>query len=157
MKILVFSDSHNCYQPMVDAATLHSDAAACFFLGDGVNDADALQAVFPKLPIYKVQGNCDFGSFDPMEGLVPIGGCLIFYTHGHTYSVKYNIGGLCQAAIRSGANIALYGHTHASTHDVYENIHLFNPGSISQSRSGSSSYGVIHIENATPRFEICFI
>lgn len=157
MKILVFSDSHNRCQPMLDAASLHSDAAACFFLGDGADDADALQAVFPKLPLYRVQGNCDFGSLDPVEGLAPMGGCLLFYTHGHIYSVKYNTGGLLHAAQRCGASIALYGHTHVAKHEVYDNVHLFNPGSISDSRAGGSSYGIITIEDGIPEFEICYV
>ena len=40
-----------------------------------------------------------------------------------------------------GAQAALYGHTHNPHHDYYDEMHIFNPGSIREGR-----YGVIDIE-----------
>lgn len=155
MKILVLSDSHNHYERVREAVLLHPDAKACFFLGDGASDAEALSVEFPRLPLYIVHGNCDMGSFQPAEGIVPMDGNLIFYTHGHLYQAKLGLGGLCQAAIRSGANIVLYGHTHMPRHDFFQDIHFFNPGSLAMPRTGKPSYGILTFQNGEPEFQIC--
>ncbi len=143
MKLLVFSDSHNDITSMPPAAARHADAAACFFLGDGTRGADVLAERFPTMPLYRVRGNCDFGSFDPDEGLVPCAGHLIFYTHGNLHGAKSGTSGLLRAAKSRDADIVLFGHTHRAFYEKYNGVHLFNPGSISMPRGGPASYGLI--------------
>ena len=50
-------------------------------------------------------------------------------THGHRYSVKYQLDSLLNAAYFQQANLVLFGHTHRALHTVVEGIHLVNPGS----------------------------
>lgn len=154
MKLLVFSDTHNRPQHMLDAVAEEQNADACFFLGDGANDPAALAEAYPQLPLYAVQGNCDPGSFEPYDGLAPFGGVLFFYTHGHTFSVKEGLDLLWWTARRRKADAALFGHTHIPYYEYRNGIHLFNPGSIALPRFGSPTYGRIIIENKTPHFEI---
>lgn len=151
MEILVFSDSHGRLDRMREVvqrvwAVRPSDAI--IFLGDGLRDAERLESELPKIPFYKVRGNCDaFFAFDnvesPTERLIELGGKRIFITHGHMLSAKCGCGRLITEAERLGADIVMFGHTHEPIseyimRDGSENpdgkkskgIYLFNPGSI---------------------------
>lgn len=149
MKILVFSDSHGNTRGLLTAAARHRDADAAFFLGDGMRDADELADEFPRLPLYRVRGNCDFASFDPVDGLAPLGGFVFYYTHGNYYYVKAGCTELAEAARARGADVALFGHTHEPLCETLNGVTLFNPGSAGYLRG---SYGVITIENKTLHF-----
>lgn len=154
MNVLVFSDTHGHSSCMLDVVAREKDVTAIFFLGDGVRDTFALEEAYPKIPLYRVCGNCDFSSLEPELGLAPIGNHLVFYTHGHLYDVKYSTDALVQAAKSRGASIALYGHTHKAHLQQKEGIHLLNPGSLTQPRGNGPTYGRISIANGSPSFEI---
>lgn len=154
MKLLVFSDSHHHTHRMAEAIEQHSDASACFFLGDGLHDIQEMETRFPGIPFYIAQGNCDFAAYEPLYGLAPFGGLLFLYTHGHSFGVKHSTDQLFLAAKEFGANAALFGHTHVPFYECHDGVHLFNPGSISMPRAGSPSYGVITIKDGVPEFEV---
>ena len=156
-KIIVASDVHGRLRDLRWILLHERDADALFFLGDGLYDLDQALATCEKVgrkphyPIYRVRGNCDVGYPDPLEGLVPLGGLLIFYTHGHMYSVKSSYDILAETAEARGADIALFGHTHAHAlvNAGFSDLPiLFNPGSV---RDGAS-YGIIEIEEGKPKF-----
>ena len=81
------------------------------------------------------------------ELILQFEGHKLLLTHGHHYHVKSGYGALLARAVRAGADIVLFGHTHlpisetvssgseicgvAITHPIY----LFNPGSIGQGGS----------------------
>ena len=88
MKILVLSDSHGnvdnmarCVEMVAPRHILH--------LGDCIRDAEALQDLFPHIPMTAVPGNCDWGRTEPGEVLCELGGKRILMMHGHTRSVKH--------------------------------------------------------------------
>lgn len=150
--ILVVSDTHGRLTRL-RWILRHEQADALFFLGDGLYDLD--QAILqnrmqPPYPIYRVRGNCDFGAQDPAEGLVPFGGVLFFYTHGHHYGVKSGFEQLQEAAGARGADVALFGHTHYKTlrAATLTTPALFNPGSLRD----LGSYGVITITDGRCAF-----
>lgn len=149
MKLLILSDSHGFGRAVLRAVDDHPDAAAVFFLGDGVRDAEELQQLRAQLPVYAVRGNCDFASYAPSQGLVPMGGHLIFYTHGHLYGVKTGLGALARQALDAGADIALFGHTHRPCCQAAGGVHLFNPGALSGT---SPMYGVVTLGQGQPAF-----
>lgn len=155
MKLLVFADSHGRPEHMLEAASTHAEISdACFYLGDGIRDAEIMQKQFPGMPVYMVQGNCDYGAFEPLEGIVPIDGLLFFYTHGHAFQVKNSLDSLWWRAKRKTADVALYGHTHQPHYELRDGVHIFCPGSISMPRFGPSTYGIITVEDKTPKFTI---
>ena len=154
MKLLVFSDTHGHFEPMLRATRAEEGVDAVFFLGDGMGDAEALEAEMPGVPVYSVVGNCDYAATGPGEGLVPMGGLLVYYAHGHSYAVKGGVGVLLREAKRREADIALYGHTHAPHYEEAQGVHLFNPGSAALPRGGPATYGVITIADGTPQFEV---
>ena len=153
-RLLVVSDVHGRL-PALRWLLRNETADAMFFLGDGLHDLDGAVNLLPAplpYPVYRVRGNCDVGFPDPNEGLVPFGGALFFYTHGHLYGVKSEYDRLAEAAQNRGADVALFGHTHHRTL-VYDGIPgvptLFNPGSLRD----EGCYGVITVENGVCHFE----
>lgn len=149
-RILVVSDVHSDV-PSLRRILRSEQADAMFFLGDGLRDLDsAIEQEnrqghpAPRWPVYRVRGNCDIGAPDPLEGLAPFGGILFFYTHGHAYGVKMGTGRLAEAAAARGADVALYGHTHAEDLEKPQagRPAVFNPGALLR-----GSYGVITVKN----------
>ena len=114
------------------------------FLGDGLRQVDP--SVFGGLPMFCVRGNCDmlapqWGEV-PEEQILHFEGHTLFLTHGAAYGVKSGQGLLESAAVKKGADIVLFGHTHEpylhtvpAGERVWETtlsrpLTLFNPGSI---------------------------
>ncbi|MBE6713804.1 MAG: metallophosphoesterase [Ruminococcaceae bacterium] len=148
MKILVFSDSHGAYHKMKKAADLHPDSDMIIFLGDGLYDADTLFEEKKTIACVGVKGNCDlvsaYGANTYLdEQTVDIGQTRIFCTHGHKYHAKSTLMNLLYRAQEKEAQLCLYGHTHIALESVFDEVRLFNPGSV---RNGE--YGIIYIENA---------
>ena len=87
MKILVVSDSHGNKKGIEKIfQTLQFDYF--LFLGDGLKD---LGDYIYLDNVFAVAGNCDYFSSEPIERVFNANGVLIFYTHGHKYSVKSSL------------------------------------------------------------------
>ncbi len=145
MRIIVISDSHKRSDIVEKIIYAQPEAKAVFFLGDCAGDIEDLQYIFPNMRFFILSGNCDYFSTFPSTDMVTFGGKKIFYTHGHTLSVKYGIENLLKTARQNGCDIALYGHTHISDILYEDGIYLVNPGSCSRARGGRPSYAVIDI------------
>ena len=81
-----------------------------------------------------------FGEEIPFYQLINVGGYKVLITHGHLFSVKHTRVEICQEASRLGADIVLFGHTHAPSleyiekgtiYGVERDLTLFNPGALS--------------------------
>lgn len=146
MKILVMSDTHGRRDLVQKCIGQHPDAEAVLFLGDVLSDIRGMEKIFPEKQFYSVKGNCDFGSDVPAQMLVTLQGTEILLTHGHAHGVNYGLDGLIGCARRTGAKIALYGHTHVPYNSYHEGIYVLNPGSLAFPRNFSKqSYGLIEI------------
>lgn len=132
MKILVLSDSHSalrfmnrCVEKLKPDAIIH--------LGDYYDDAEALAERYPHIPLHQVAGNCDKyrAPFHARQMLCyPVGGVMLYMTHGHNHHVKQGIGELLADARRNGAVAVLYGHTHIpDCHREKDGLWVLNPGS----------------------------
>ena len=146
MKICVFSDSHG-YAGNMTAAIGLERPDACFFLGDGERDLAEVEELFPDLSIHAVRGNCDFFSERSSAVCLTLDGVRIFATHGHLYDVKYDprLEMLTSKAVEMGADIALFGHTHAQHISVSRGVTLLNPGQAG--RGWYPCYAVITTDN----------
>ncbi len=131
MRILVLSDSHaalsfmrRCVEKIKPQVVIH--------LGDFYEDGQALCEDYSHIPFHAVAGNCDRYRcpLNAKEMLCyPVGGVMLFMTHGHNYRVKAGIGALTAEARRLGAQAALYGHTHiADCHQEEDGLWVLNPG-----------------------------
>lgn len=143
MRIAVFSDSHgrihNCLRAMEVAGTIDH----IIHLGDTSKDAEDLGIVYPDIPITYICGNSDLGAVGAFEKMIELGGKKIFICHGHTRSVKQGLRELAHYA--KSADLVLFGHTHEAFDGTEDDVHLFNPGSISLPASGAPSFGIVTI------------
>lgn len=135
---------------MLRAMRLNPDVRHVLFLGDGLADVARLFRRFPDLHIRAVRGNMDPLSPDTPaedEDLFTVFGVTVLLMHGHRFGVK---GGLAAAeghALRRGANVLLFGHTHTplSHYDGETGLYSFNPGSIGRAYVGEPSFGLLDI------------
>lgn len=142
-KVLILSDSHGSARTLRTILMKEKDADMIIYLGDGENDLRVAGELLPRTPVYAVRGNCDMGSYLPLDGLIAVEGLLIYYTHGHIYNVKCTLEDLAQAARDRGADLALFGHTHRPILKNMDDLVLFNPGSAGRSYSGRDCYGIL--------------
>lgn len=129
MKILVMSDSHGREDNMLRAVE-KSAPGLMIHLGDCVRDTGCLERAYPSIPLWRVRGNCDFGSQMPESGLEEVDGVRIFFAHGHRHNVKLNMDSFCNSVCFSGAQLGLYGHTHTARWNQLGGMEILNPGSI---------------------------
>ncbi len=146
MRIVIISDSHKRSKVIEKILDSQPDARHVFFLGDLTSDIEDLEYIYTDKTFHIVSGNCDYFSNYPSSGVVTVSGIKIFYTHGHTFSVKYGTERLKETAKQNGCQIALYGHTHISNILYEDGIYIVNPGSCSSGRDFHESYAVIDIE-----------
>lgn len=141
MKILVFSDSHGVKSPMRETVRRETPDLL-IHLGDLVSDGTALRESFPALPFLQVPGNCDAGrSGLPLQRLEELEGHRVLLSHGHLWQVKLGPGAARSEALRQGAEILLYGHTHIPLCEFDGGLWVLNPGSMLY-----GNYGVIMLE-----------
>jgi len=145
LRILVLSDSHRNSFALKRAIDSQRSAEIVIFLGDGINDFEALKSHYPEKMFLAVKGNCDFGAKGEEKGIFTVEGVKIFYTHGHIYNVKYGLYNAVMAAREAKAKILLYGHTHIPLTDYEDGLYIMNPGSVGSPRDGRATYGIIDI------------
>ena len=148
MRILVLSDAHGRRGPIERVLSAHPEARAAVFLGDGLSEFLEAAALYPSLSYYSVGGNCDYFYAGNPAKIIELGGKRVFFTHGHLHGVKSGTRRLADSARQNGADIALYGHTHAAFSGYEGGLYLFNPGSVSRPRAGPPSYGMLDITPA---------
>ena len=152
MKWMIASDLHGSYYyaQQLQQAFEREQADRLLFLGDLLyhgprNDLPRdyapkkviplLNSLAPKLLC--VRGNCDaYSRSDAEENLLfNADGVRIFMTHGHRYNVKLGYESLANAAHFSGAQLALFGHTHEALETYDDGLYILNPGSCSGFRA----------------------
>ena len=163
MNVLIFSDSHGRAKNIEEVLARQTERAeAVIFLGDGLRDLDRIDTGDSEL--YCVRGNCDTFSpfYDEEEQVVFLGGLKIFIAHGHRYLVKSGCSAIAEKALRIGADIVMFGHTHTPLllrvekgqkigDTVAEKpLYIFNPGSIAEGNFGTLTVrsGNILLNNA---------
>jgi phosphodiesterase family protein len=135
VRIGIVSDSHGNTDVFEDMLAVPGAAEAELWLhaGDFAPDADVLEEMSGRR-VARVLGNCDFfvdGVHD--ETVVEVAGHRIFLTHGHLFNVRFDTAMLAAAARETGADIAVYGHTHIALEE-YGDVTVLNPGSIARPR-----------------------
>ena len=148
MRIVVFSDSHNNFAVLHKIIKAQPSAELFIHLGDGEAEFDDLCSQYPNKPLLAVRGNCDWVSFKNTEELLTCNGKRVFFTHGHLFNVKVGLESLKNYARGLGADIAMFGHTHAALTAYEDGLYLFNPGSVSLPKDGRPSYGILDITEA---------
>lgn len=145
MRVLVFSDTHRRISSCIKVIETIEKVDYIIHLGDNVQDALDIKAVFPKIPIGYVPGNNDFSFKGKKEKIITIENKKIFLTHGHMYRVKYEYQTIIERAQLLKVDILLFGHTHEAYLKRERDLYILNPGSISLPNYQKPSYGVIEI------------
>ena len=147
-KLLIMSDSHRNISRMLYAAE-KTKPDAIIHLGDHITDASELSRLYSDAIYYMVKGNCDPGA-GKNEMLLEFGGVNVYVTHGHIFSVKRGLDALIGEALRKGASLAVYGHTHKPQIVQTPGLWLMNPGQMERHDSNRpASYGIVTIENGS--------
>ncbi|HOO74621.1 MAG: phosphodiesterase [Thermotogae bacterium] len=163
MKIVVISDIHGSEYWLSKALKQIKDADRYIFLGDflyhgprniipeGYNPLKTSDIIKNTENKSFVCGNCDapvdnflMGFSEPVYYSVETyGDFKLFITHGWDPDIKDSL----KMAHKNKSDIILYGHTHISGIENYENTVLFNPGSVALPKSGTpNSCGIIITE-----------
>ncbi|WP_125705368.1 YfcE family phosphodiesterase [Lacticaseibacillus daqingensis] len=148
VKIVAVSDAHGDRGILLKILKQQPDAEAYFYAGDSELAADA-----PVFQTYRaVAGNMDYDPAFPLTLTATVAGVTIFMTHGHRFGVNYGLDQLIEAGEQAGANLVLFGHTHALGVAQHNGMVILNPGSISQPRGQfarlGGTYAVIDVTSA---------
>lgn len=109
--------------------TTHYDMA--LITGDLVREA-AMREALPPLPRhYIVVGNMDYASTYNFHELIQIDEIRFLLIHGTQLRPRGNIKHLYEVVISVEADVAVHGHTHKSSIDLYRDRLFLNPGTIS--------------------------
>ena len=158
MKLIILSDSHGDQVAVQTVIERHqADADGFIFLGDGLEEFVETTAPLTDKKIFCVCGNNDFsmrsrGFREQLE--ISLEGHRLLLVHGHRHSVKRDLLPLAMEARQAGADIALYGHTHAAAQIERNGIFFFNPGSLRYPWNGAPSYGILELTAGTLRADI---
>ena len=146
MKILVVSDTHKNFHALKNILDKNTDFDVLIHLGDGEQEFQDIQALYPDKAMIYVAGNCDFGQHERVH-VAKFGEVRIFCCHGHTLSVNSGLENLVATAKKNLCNIALYGHTHIHRAELIDGVMVMNPGSPDSPRCRNKpSFGVIEIK-----------
>lgn len=154
MKILVVSDTHGNYLPILQFLK-ETGAELLIHLGDEISDATLLEHLL-DIPVIKVPGNCDHGAKEPRELLESIAGSRFFITHGDLYRVKNGLDRLVAKAAGIKAQVALFGHTHRPLIVKQDGVLLINPGTL-MAACDSKSYALLTVKPANISAEIIYL
>ncbi len=151
LRIGVLSDTHRNLPATALAIEKMGHVEAIVHLGDFCSDADDI-AAFTDVPVYAVDGNCDYEGPGLDERLLRFGGVLMLAVHGHRYEVGQGYGRLLERAHSMGADVVLYGHTHRPACLWVEDVLFFNPGHLFPGAE-EGSCGVLTIDDGRVRGE----
>lgn len=134
----VLSDSHGDISSLEHAMGKIGQVDVWVFLGDGVGDLAAAEALAGGAPLYAVRGNCD-GSFSnvPRERLLIWKNQRMLMCHGHEHYVKTGLLRLGLRGLELEADAVFYGHTHIADVSIYARTVLVCPGAVLHASKGA--------------------
>ena len=133
MKILIIGDTHAQDDIFLRILSVEKNIDAMLHTGD-FEGSEFVYRELSDFPFYYVAGNNDFFTDAPYERIVTLDSCRIFMAHGHRYDLHKGYTDLCDEAIRQGARIAVYGHSHEPVAEYSKGVLMLNPGSTSWPR-----------------------
>ncbi len=145
MRIGVVSDTHGKTEFCRRAIEQMGRIDLLIHAGDHYQDALKIGREL-QIKVVAVVGNCDWHRTGPQEEELEIEGFRILVTHGHLYNAKIGTSKLAEKLRAGKYDLVIYGHSHLPEITRLPEGYLFNPGSVSSPRQGSSrSYGIVEI------------
>jgi len=143
MKILLLSDTHSNVKDAVSLIRRQSGLDMFFHLGDTYQDAVKIHEE-TGLAMKAVSGNMDGKKVGPPFEIFSLGGVRFLLTHGDRFYVNGDRHVLYREALKQGAKVACYGHTHIARDETIRGIRLINPGAL---KGRTKSYAVMTIDD----------
>lgn len=104
--------------------------------GDLVRESD-MRAALPPLPrSYIVVGNMDYGSSYNFHEQIQLDEFNLLLLHGTQLRPRGNIEQLWEILMQIGGDVAVHGHTHNTSIDLYKDRLFLNPGTVSGATGG---------------------
>lgn len=142
-RVLVFGDTHipSRRDSIPEAFFDHIEKASydlALITGDLVRESDMYSAL-PSLPrSFTVIGNMDYGSQYNFHEQIQLEEFNFLLLHGTQLRPRGNIKQLWEIAEEIGADVAVHGHTHKASIDLYKDRLFLNPGTVSGATGGWS-------------------
>jgi putative phosphoesterase len=148
-KIWVVSDTHlRSNQILPDSFTERVGREDIIIhLGDFVSP-EIIKQLRALAHLEAISGNCDPSSIRklfPSNKVIDIAGYKIGLVHGkggYVETIKS-----VEKQYKGKVDVALFGHTHSPYHAKSDGTVFFNPGSLSMSRQGPESFGLLHLDS----------
>ena len=142
MKILVVSDTH-FFNTYLEDVLKHWENKVDLMIHCGDSSLPATDPLMKPFDIV-VKGNHDDDPYPIYQIYQDI--CV---THGQMYDVYYGYDKLIALCQEHHCHICFHGHTHVPTHQIHQNIHFINPGSLMMNRGsyGYGTYAIVDINN----------
>ncbi len=140
-RLLVFGDTHIPTRADSIPASFYTHISQTKYdlalvTGDLVQN-NKMRAIMPPLPpCLIVKGNMDHESLFDFHAEVTIEDLRFLLLHGTQLSPRGNIHQLSEIAEHVNADIAVHGHTHVPSIDLYAGRLFLNPGTISGATGG---------------------
>jgi putative phosphoesterase len=140
-RVLVFGDAHipSRRDSIPKAFYDHIERTSydlALITGDLVREHD-MYAAFPPLPRhFTVVGNMDYASQYNFHEQIQLDEFNVLLLHGTQLSPRGNIKQLWEITQQIGADVAVHGHTHKASIDLYKNKLFLNPGTVSGATGG---------------------
>jgi len=140
-RVLVFGDAHiPSRRDSIPKAFYDHIAGTTYDLalitGDLTREHEML-AAFPPLPRnFTVIGNMDYGSRYNFHEQIQLDEFNVLLLHGTQLRPRGNIKQLWEISQEIGADIAIHGHTHTASIDLYKDRLFLNPGTVSGATGG---------------------
>ncbi|MGD9395532.1 MAG: YfcE family phosphodiesterase [Candidatus Thorarchaeota archaeon] len=140
-RVLVFGDAHipsrrDSIPEAFYSHIEHTSYDMALITGDLVREAEMLAALPPLPRSFIVVGNMDYGSKYNFHEQVQLDSFNVLLIHGTQLRPRGNIKQLWEIAQQIGADVAIHGHTHTASIDLYKDQLFLNPGTISGATGG---------------------
>jgi putative phosphoesterase len=146
MRLGVTGDTHGNTWAMRRVADKAGTVNLWLHTGDFQHDAQYLSK-YTGFPSVAVAGNCDGRSGAKPDEFLELCGYMVWMTHGHCHGVKHGLGELHDWAVRYGADIVIYGHSHVPGITSESGILFLNPGSPAVPRGRSTpAFALVDIQ-----------
>ncbi len=139
--ILVFGDAHiptrrdsvpeDFYQHIKD-----SKYDMALITGDLVRESNMRDALPPLPQSYIVTGNMDYASSYDFHEEIQLDSFKVLLLHGTQLRPRGNIEQLWEILTQIQGDIAIHGHTHQASIDLYKDKLFLNPGTVSGATGG---------------------
>lgn len=141
-KIVLVSDNHGLYAPLLEVLEKHHDASVFIHCGD-VELNDPIMNQF-----YTVNGNNDYLVRYVDNITLNIYDQVYYITHGHEYMRQGRLENLYNHGKLINARAVFYGHEHIFKESYIDEMLLLNPGSLFYNRDKMDpSYAIIEVSD----------